>query len=356
MSDTSFSPRSVGRLVDLTTALAVVALLVMMVRMPAEETLPYHLIFLMLTIVYGYRVWPLDPTVAVVGLVTAGTGAIFLRRWVDGVIESAELIEILLMPALLLAMVWHARRRVAAEHAIASMAEERRLVLERERAFLADSSHAIRTPVTIARGHMDLLTPTLDGIAREDAAVVLRQLSRMEQLSGRLLALAHLESGDAVARQSLDLSALVVEVAREWRTVERRWDVRVESEAQVHGDEEWLHMALDALIENALKYTQPGDRIALTCRRHRDHITVSVADSGPGVPDVDVASVFDRFWHRNAAGQPSGSGLGLAMVRAVAEAHGGWADVGRSAWGGAKFSIALPLVQPQVPVPEPVRV
>jgi signal transduction histidine kinase len=354
MSGTSSSPRDLGRLVDLTTALVVCALLCVMVLMPAQETLPYHLLFLVLTIVYGYRVWPLRPTLAVVGLVTLATGAVFYLRWSDGVIESAELIEILLMPALVLAMVWHARRRARAELAAASMAEDLRQVLERERAFLSDSSHAIKTPVTIARGHMDLLLPELDGIAREDAAVVLRQLSRMERLSGRLLSLAHLENGDTVASRLVDIDAFVAGVAREWRAVERAWDVDIDSSATVRADPEWLHMALDALVENAVKHTQAGDRLGISCRLAGGTVVVTVDDDGPGVPAADQPHVFERFWHRRSAGQPAGSGLGLAMVRAVAEAHGGCAEVEQSPWGGARFNIRLPLVRPPAAVTESV--
>ena len=354
MSGTSSSPRSIGRVVDLTTALAVCALLLVMVIMPAQETLPYHLLFLCLTIVYGFRVWPMAPTLAVIGGVTVATGAIFVDRWSHELIEAPELFEIFLMPALLLAMVWHARRRATAEKATAAMAEDLRRVLERERAFLSDSSHAIRTPVTIARGHVDLLIPELVGIAREDAEVVLRQLTRMERLSGRLLSLAHLQRGEVLVPRPLAVDEFVEEVAQAWRTVDRAWETHVTSAATVDADPEWLHMALDALIENALKHTETGDTIAVSCRPQGGSVVITVDDSGPGVPVADRLHVFERFWHRHSAGRMNGSGLGLAMVKAVAEAHGGRADVATSAWGGARFRVYLPLVGPEVPARAPV--
>lgn len=356
MSGTSFSPRELSRAVDIATAVVCCAMLLVMVQMPAEETLPYHVLFLTLTIVYGYRVWPLTPTLLVVAGVTVSTGAIFLSRWHDSVIDDAELFEVPLMPALLLAMVWHARRRASAEMASRAMADELQVVLERERAFLSDTSHAIRTPVTIARGHVDLLVPELDGLALEDANVVLRQLSRMERLSGRLLALAHLESGSSINLQPLDVGAFVGEIAVDWRPVDRDWVVEVQSGDIALADAEWLHLALDALVENALKFTDPGKAVAITCDTRGADLLVSVEDSGPGVPPEDRRKVFDRFWHRNAEGRAPGSGLGLAMVRAVADAHAGRAEVDESRWGGARFSIALPLVRRRVPAPEHARV
>jgi signal transduction histidine kinase len=354
MSATSSSPRSRGRLVDLATALAVCVLLVVMVLMPAQETLPYHALFLWLTVVYGYRVWPIAPTLAVIGVVTLSTGAIFVDRWSSDLIETPELFEIGLMPALLLAMVWHARRRQRAEQATAAMAADLQRVLERERAFLSDSSHAIRTPVTIARGHVDLLIPQLDGIAREDARVVLRQLTRMERLSARLLSLAHLQRGDVLVRRPLVVDEFVEEVAHAWRPTDRAWELSVGSGATLQADPEWLHMALDALIENALKHTDPGDSVAISCRRQGSTVLIAVDDSGPGVPLADRPHVFERFWHRRSGGRMNGSGLGLAMVRAVAEAHGGRADVGQSIAGGARFTLELPVMSPRAAVPEKV--
>jgi signal transduction histidine kinase len=349
----SLSLRDPGRRIDVATGVTVCVLLMAMIQLPTQQTLPYHLIFLLLAIVYGFRVWPVAPTALILTFVTVATGLIFYIRWAHDVIESTELIEIPLMPALLVAMVWHARRRVAAQLASRQMADEIQLSIERERAFLSDSSHAIRTPVTIARGHMELLTPALQGIAREDANVVLRQLSRMDQLAARLLALARLETGAAVSLQPLDIGQLVQEIASDWSPIDRQWTLDIGLGEIVLGDAEWLRIAVDALVENALKFTESGDPIGITCTVTTGLVMVSVSDSGPGVPEFDRPLVFDRFWHRTGDGHPTGSGLGLATVRAVAEAHAGQVDVSASTWGGAQFTVRLPLFQTQSPAPEP---
>ena len=140
----------------------------------AQKTM--GVMFLAVTLVYGFRVWPMRPTAVVIGAILVVTGVIFYSHYRAGRIDAPELSEVPLMPMLLLAMVWHARRRVEAQRQVEEMAEERRRRLEREREFLRDTSHAIRTPVTIARGHVELIQGTLnDPLAYDDSDVVLRQ-------------------------------------------------------------------------------------------------------------------------------------------------------------------------------------
>ena len=171
-------------------------MVLLMVMRPGLETVPYHLLFLMLTIVYGFRVWPVLPTAVVIALVTLVTGGILYLHYRQGHIDRPELTEVVLMPALLLAMVWHARRRMAAQRALQQMTERQQAMIEREHDFFRDTAHAIRTPVTIARGHLELSEPAISSPqAREDVQVALRQLERMSVLSNRLLAIAQLDAG-----------------------------------------------------------------------------------------------------------------------------------------------------------------
>jgi signal transduction histidine kinase len=334
-----------NRLTDVALATFAVAMLLAMNVMVEREVVPYHLLFLGLTLVYGFRVWPLGPTLAVTALITGLTGWILVAHQLTDGSNRAEWAEIPLMPLLFLAMVWHARRRVAAQREVEVMAEQRRAALIREREFFRDASHAIRTPVTIARGHLELLdAAATDPTAREDLAIALRQLDRMSALSNRLLALARLDSGNAVRPQRLDLAHFLAEIVRNWRSgTDRVLQLDPLPAMPASFDPEWLEMAIDGVIENAAHFTGPGDRIQLSCRPEPGRFVIGIGDSGPGIAAEDLPHVFERFWHRRPPNGVMGSGLGLPMAQAVALAHGGQITAGVSQWGGALFEITLPV-------------
>jgi signal transduction histidine kinase len=107
-------------------------------------------------------------------------------------------------------------------------------------------------------------------------------------------------------------------------------------------DADRLHQALGNLISNAIKFTPPGGTIELSAEADGDGVRIAVADSGPGIPEADVSHIFDRFWtaHRNS--RVRGTGMGLAIVRGVVEAHGGIVWVERNSHGGATFILRLP--------------
>ncbi|MET7278955.1 HAMP domain-containing sensor histidine kinase [Kribbella sp. NPDC005582] len=338
-----------NRRTDVLLAIFAVAMLLAMNVMVEREVVPYHLLFLGLTLVYGFRVWPLAPTLIVTALITLVTGWILVAHQLTDGSNRAEWAEIPLMPLLFLAMVWHARRRVAAQREVERMAEQRRDVLAREREFFRDASHAIRTPVTIARGHLELLESAVtDSTARDDLAIALRQLDRMSALSNRLLALARLDAGHAVRRQWLDVGSFLAEIVRNWTTsADRDWQVDPLTTRPAPFDPEWLELAIDAVIENAVHFTGPGDRIQLSCRVEPDRFVISIGDSGPGIDTEDLPHVFERFWHRRPPSGSMGSGLGLPMAQAVAQAHGGQITARTGPLGGALFEITAPATGPE---------
>jgi signal transduction histidine kinase len=343
-------PELTGLVIDVLLGVFVFAMLFSMVLLPGLETVPYHVMFLVVTLVYGFRVWPMRPTAIVVGAITLVTGVIFYVHFREGRIDAPELSEVPLMPMLVLAMVWHAQRRVEAQRQVEGMAEERQRRLQREREFLRDTSHAIRTPVAIARGHVELIQGAInDPLTYDDSDVVLRQLDRMDALSTRLLALARLDSGGVLNREALDLGCFVEEIGSNWTgTAERAWVVHRPDSGQagpvrVSADREWLELAVDALVENAVHFTGPDDRIELSCRREGAIGTIRVKDSGAGIAPEDLPHVFDRFWHRRPPEVMPGSGLGLAMARAAAQAMGGTLVVDSRLGEGASFELSLPL-------------
>jgi signal transduction histidine kinase len=337
-------PLSHGLITDTLLAAFMLAMILLMVRLSGEETIPYHFLFLSLTIVYGFRVWPLVPTLLVALAVTGTTGLILADRVVTGAIDTAELAEVPLMPALFVAMVWHARRRVDAQRQVERMADQRRAQLERERGFLRDTSHAIRTPITIARGHLELAgTAASPYGVRPHVEVALRQLDRMSALSNRLLALARLDAGEELDRRPTDVAALIAEIGRNWTTnTDRVWLVGCGPTGRARIDPDWLELALDALVENAVHFTTSGDTIRVGCTSSPGHTAIIVDDSGAGIEPGDLPFVFERFWHRRPEHGPMGSGLGLPMARAVAEAHGGTLQATMSPEGGARFVLSVP--------------
>jgi signal transduction histidine kinase len=330
--------------IDVALAVFVVAMMGLMVALPGHEAAPFHVMFLALAVAYGYRVWPVVPTLALIVAITLPSGWLMWTHASDGALARAELAEIPLMPAVVAVMVWHAQRRATAQRQVEQMAARQLAGLDREREFFRDASHAIRTPVTIARGHLELAVAS--GVSPgtgEDLAVALTQLDRMSALSNRLLALARLDSGLALRRRPTDLAELAEELATNWSaSAERRWQIRVEPTGSIALDPEWIALAVDALVENAVRFTADGGTITLGCQPREATCVITVADSGPGIAPEDLPDIFDRFWHRMPPNGPMGSGLGLSMARATATAHGGALTAHNHPFGGAVFELSLP--------------
>jgi signal transduction histidine kinase len=333
-----------GLAVDVGLAVFVVAMMGLMVALPGHEAAPFHVMFLALAVAYGYRVWPVLPTLALIVAITVPSGWLMWTHASEGVLARAELAEIPLMPMVVGVMVWHAQRRATALRQVEEMAARQLAGLDRQREFFRDASHAIRTPVTIARGHLELASASgLPQSAEEDLSVALSQLDRMSALSNRLLALARLDSGVALRLQPTDLTELVEELGTNWSaSADRKWRIRNEETGTVAVDPEWIALAVDALVENAVRFTSTGGTVNLGCRQLETTCVITVSDSGPGVAAEDLPYIFDRFWHRMPPNGPMGSGLGLSMARATATAHGGSLAAHNHPLGGAVFELTLP--------------
>jgi signal transduction histidine kinase len=304
-------------------------------------TVPFHFIWVSLTLFYGFRVWGMRLTAAVLSVVCLITGLGLVHAAAAGGPGIDELTEIPLMGAMFLAMVWHARRREAA------LAEVQRAA-ETERSFARDASHLLRTPIAVARGHADLIREShLGSETGDDAAIVLHELEQLSRISHRLLVLAAAGHTGFLRPEQIELEELVVDSARRWgATAQRRWCVDIEAEGTVTVDVEQISQALDALVENALRFTTDGDAISITARADGSRALIEVADSGCGIDPDRRPYVFERFTRARRAAGAGGAGLGLPLVKAIAEAHGGTAEVGDSPMGGALFRITLPGFEP----------
>ena len=181
--------------------------------------------------------------------------------------EWAEALVAPLVLAIFLGLVWHGRRRQAALAEVQGLAEMRASLLERQERFLHDASHELRTPVTIARGHLELLRR--EQPEAPELEVALDELGRMERIVERLLLLAKSEQ-QGFAFEEIDLEAFLSDLFIRWSEVApRAWQLDVDLAGRLLADPEALRNALDALLENAVKYTDPGDAVELCGARGR---------------------------------------------------------------------------------------
>jgi len=217
-----------------------------------------------------------------------------------------------------------------------------------QRAFVSDAGHELRTPITIVRGHLELLGE--DPAEREETvALVTDELDRMARFVDDLLLLAKAEQPDFLRAEPLDLDVLTDELyAKAQALAERDWRLTGSGMGRLNADRQRLTQAVMQLAQNAVQHTGPGDRIALGSSLSDHTARLWVADSGPGIPAAERERIFDRF-HRAADGRrrSDGAGLGLSIVRAIAEAHGGRVELDSREGAGSTFTLIVPTEPPQ---------
>jgi signal transduction histidine kinase len=336
--------------IELLWLLFALANYVAMIAWPAWETIPFHFVWISLTLLYGFRVWPTRATLIVLaGVMTMTAASIGLDAF-EGIQLWGELFEVPLMAAMFLAMVWHARRRVEALRITEERAEERRSLLERQERFIHDASHELRTPVTIARGHLELLRGQLalasdEGTQAAEVDVALDELARTDAIIERLLLLATADQPDFLRIDEIELEPFLEDVFMRWSEVApRAWRLGPLAPGRLLVDPDRLRAALDALLENAVKYTSEGDAIELRAGGDGSGwIVIEIEDEGCGVPDGALQLIFDRFARADAARTRStgGVGLGLAIVDAIAKGHDGRCTV-HNTERGSIFALQLP--------------
>ena len=338
--------------IDITWVVFVGINLLGMREMGAWSTIPFLVIWVSLTLVYGWRMWRLQPAIMTVAVVTLATGGIIVGQVADGQQEADYLIEVPLVALMFLAMVWHGRRRQAALlERLAAMGEVQRVsrenlrLLEQQQMFLVDASHELGTPITVALGHAELIEQSVtDETVAEDARVVIGELARLRRLSSRLLLLAAAGSPGFLDLAPVGVGSVVIEALDRWGYTPRRWRLGEVTEATVTGDRDRLAVALDALLENAIAHTDKDDRIELSARVEDGHVILAVADSGCGIPAADLERVFGRFSRAAPyrSRESGGFGLGLPTVAAIAEAHHGSVRVHSTVGQGSTFEILIP--------------
>ena len=236
--------------------------------------------------------------------------------------------------------------------------EEQRASEEALRRFLADASHELRTPLTSIRGYAELFRRG----AEDDPADTAVSMRRIEQESARmgslvddLLFLARSGQGRPIAHETVDLARVAADAVQDARAVDPGREITLDAPEAlvVVGDEGRLRQVLANLLSNALGHTPPGTPIAVRVRADEGSAELEVSDRGPGLESEEAAHVFEPFFRADPArgrvpseeanGNGRGTGLGLSIVAAIAEAHGGGAEVTSTPDEGATFTVRLPL-------------
>src|SRR6266542_1385490 len=311
---------------------------------PAWQTVPFLIIWVSLTAIYGFRLWRLGSTLATVAVVTLATGGLIGWQVLRGQQDGDYLAEVPLLATMFVIMVWHARRRQSAMAEMKRISEHNLLLLDQQRQFLQDVSHELGTPITIALGHAELIEhATTDQAIAEDARVAVDELLRMRRLANRLL-LAATDGPDFLRSAPVDVAELMVETLHRWSQTPRRWSLGTLAEVSMPADADRLMLALDALIENAVDHTGSDDRIELSATAEGDKVILAVSDSGSGIAAADLSRIFGRFSRIDAgrSREIGGFGLGLAVVKAIAEAHHGSVQVRSTVGKGSVFELMLP--------------
>jgi signal transduction histidine kinase len=312
------------------------------------EEIPFDLIWISFAAAYSIRVRRTKPTVWLLAAMAVSTFAAIGVDVLRHAQPTDELTAVPLMAAMFWVTMWHGRRSADASSETIRAGEERARLLASYQQFLQDASHQLKTPITIAMGHTELLARSLASRQdQRDINVIAGELNRLRRLSERLLLIAASANPDFLQPEPVRLGEFVSDVLRRWQpAADRRWQTGRLDEAEVLADAERLGLAVDALVENAVQHTSPGDVILLAVIRdeHTCSAALVVQDTGTGIPAAELSQIFDRFVSGQHTPAQRGTGLGLALVRAVCEGHGGQVRVQSHPGLGSQFEMQLPLL------------
>jgi signal transduction histidine kinase len=220
-----------------------------------------------------------------------------------------------------------------------------------QRNFVMDVSHELRTPLTSLKANVDvmLMDKGLDLEVRTQLERMNSEVGRLIRLTSNLLYLAHAEAGREIARRPVELDELCLDVIYQARSL--RDDVAVrfghEEQVTVSGDRDLLKQLVLNLVDNAVKYSPEGGDVTVSLYERDEAAEIAVADRGPGIPPDELDKIFERFYRvaNQRTRTVGGAGIGLAISKWIARAHGGDIRVESSDGAGARFIVTLPLIR-----------
>jgi signal transduction histidine kinase len=222
----------------------------------------------------------------------------------------------------------------------------------RERQFISDASHELKTPLTSINANAQMLLRWGDRdreIRRESLETIVRESADLAGMVNGMLTLAKADSGDEIPKEPLSLAQIASEATQSAasRAAEKSLELRFAYSATptVYGDPNLLRQMIGNLVDNAIKFSEQG-HVDVRVGSNGTTAWVEVADSGTGIPEEELPNVFQRFYRADKARSRDvpGTGLGLAIVRSIARVHGGEATAARSPGGGALFRVVLPRI------------
>jgi signal transduction histidine kinase len=216
-----------------------------------------------------------------------------------------------------------------------------------QQAFLSDVGHELRTPITIVRGHLEVMGDDPDE-RRDTVALVTDELDRMNRMVDDLLVLARAERPDFLQLSQVEVSAMMVDVSAKTSALgERDWRLGPVEQVTLLADRQRLTQALMQLAQNAVQFTGEGDQIELSAQVADGQLRLIVRDTGVGIDPADRERIFERFRRAGPGRQRAeGTGLGLAIVSVIASAHRGTVTVDSTPGAGSTFTLVLPVGPP----------
>ncbi len=219
------------------------------------------------------------------------------------------------------------------------------------RRFVADAGHELNTPIAIIEASLETLHEVLKEHDQDNLVDIIgKSASRMSELSSDLVFLARVEDPiSAYPMTPVDVSKLVIEVAKDFEPLAKNKQIELkvlqQAELEIIGNAEFLKRMLGNLLSNGLRYTDSGGQLSIATEQRSGLLDIHVSDTGIGIPPESVDHVFDRFYRvdKARARAAGGAGLGLSIVKAVVDAHGGEVKVTSEIGKGSKFTVSLPL-------------
>ena len=223
----------------------------------------------------------------------------------------------------------------------------------RQRDFLFDTSHELKTPISTIRLAVDeicaLDRDDLPSFVADNLHRLNNQVLRMERLIKDLLKLSSLETLNSIEPKPVDMCRLLTSLAAEYQFLAEPRNIKIDNslpnQLLIHGDVEKLTRAFSNILDNAVKYNVDGGRIEMTGCQSAEELTIVVTNTGPGVAEVEIPKLFDQFYRaeKSRSLQHGGSGLGLTIVRRIVELHGGRVKIANRQEGWTEVMVTLPL-------------
>lgn len=237
------------------------------------------------------------------------------------------------------------------EEALNHMLSQLENAFEKQKQFVSDASHELRTPISIIKGYLDIL----DGWGKHDSELLDESIQSMKEetyhmkkLIENLLFLARADKGQvSISYEDILLNDMIVKLIRDTKMIAgtRLVSCEVNEVVSINGDKELILQMLRALAENCIKYTEEDGEITINLYKQKNYALIDIIDNGIGICPKDIERIFDRFYRVEEARtkDSGGSGLGLSLVKKIVDIHNGKIDVNSEPGKGTKMSIYIPL-------------